>query len=228
MSATRCRTWPAVSGVHSRSFVSNFSARASMVVSSDGVHGRSIALLSLPHQSSRLRLHLLAPTPRPPYPQHLDLLMQVRPLHVQHAGGGGEVPADPAEDALDVLALALSLEVAQGDDGQRGRGEEEAGLCAGGLEEGGGELVRRQRIGAEDDQALAEVAQLADVARPGVTLQVRQQFRVRLPRARAVLPRKMLQKVVEERGDVLAPFAQRRDRNRQVGEAEVEIVAEAP
>ena len=44
ISVTRCRTWAAVSGVHSRSLASNCAAKASMVTSSNYVHD----LISLP------------------------------------------------------------------------------------------------------------------------------------------------------------------------------------
>jgi hypothetical protein len=81
--------------------------------------------------------------------------VEVGPLDVEEAGGGGEVPAVAAQDALDVLALALGLEVLERNDGQGGGEEEGAGLRSLiRLEEGGRELVRGERIGSEDDEAL--------------------------------------------------------------------------
>lgn len=94
--------------------------------------------------------------------------MQVGPLDVEQASGGGEVPAGAAEDGFQVLPFAGGLEVAPGEDALGLEEAQQAGLGRRGLlEEGGGELVRGDRIDAEDDQPLAQVAQLTDVARQG-------------------------------------------------------------
>src|SRR4051794_5339018 len=57
---------------------------------------------------------------RPPNPQRRHLLMQVRALNIEQSGGLDVIPVRPAQDVLDVLALALLLEFAERKDLRRG------------------------------------------------------------------------------------------------------------
>ena len=78
----------------------------------------------------------------------------------------------------------------------------------------------------EDDRALETVAQLADVARPVVGAQPLARRGVELERLLLELSRKRGEKPVDERIDVLAPLAQRRDADREDAHAVEEVLAE--
>ena len=80
---------------------------------------------------------------------------------------------------------------------------------------------------AEDHQPLADVAQLAHVARPGVALQVADRPRDRPAAAAPGAGGRTARGSGEQQRHVLPPLAQRRHLDRQVGEAEVEVLAEA-
>ena len=119
-------------------------------------------------------------------------------LAVRAAAVGGEV--------LEELALSLVEAVhGGGDGGRRGRG---AGL--------GPRRVDAQVLGArdvalaQDRRALDHVAQLAHVARPGVPVERRPSPRRERRGAPADAPARVDEEVLDERGDLLAPLAQRR------------------
>src|SRR5436305_11061695 len=74
--------------------------------------GRMVGGSSQPSDLPGLLSGALRP-PGPFEPQGRHLLVQVGALDAEQAGGGGEVPAGPAEDGLQVLALALRPKIAQ-------------------------------------------------------------------------------------------------------------------
>ena len=79
--------------------------------------------------------------------------------------------------------------------------------------------------GREDDRAFDDVAQLADVSRPGVALQLAQALlRNRLDRL-AERPGELVDEGPHQRGDVLDPLAQRRNDDGKHVEAIEEILA---
>src|SRR5213075_233915 len=57
---------------------------------------------------------------RSPDSERRDLLMQIGPLDVEQHGGLDVIPVRPAQHALDVLPLAVLLELAQREDLRRG------------------------------------------------------------------------------------------------------------
>ena len=82
-------------------------------------------------------------------------------------------------------------------------------------------------MAAEQDRAFEDVAQLADVAGPGVAAQ-RPLGGRRQPDAAAEIVGEDLEQAVSEHRDVLRPLAQRRDVERDRADPEVEVAAELP
>ena len=80
---------------------------------------------------------------------------------------------------------------------------------------------------AEDGRAFDAVLQLADVARPVVRAQLRPRLGRDAQRRLPQLARELLQEEIDQRVDVLAPRAQRRDGDREDVDAEEEVFAEA-
>ncbi len=80
----------------------------------------------------------------------------------------------------------------------------------------------------EDQQALDVVPELAHVARPVVRLQDGDRVLADAPRREAGRLRELLDEVLDELGNVLAPLGQARDAQRHDVEAVVEILAEPP
>ena len=79
----------------------------------------------------------------------------------------------------------------------------------------------------EDDGALDDVAQLADVAGPVMRLQRRHRFLRDAQRRDPPLGREAGEEMADQLGNVLAPLAQRRQAHRHDIEAVEEILAEA-
>ena len=85
---------------------------------------------------------------------------------------------------------------------------------------------RRVRLG-EGDDAPHFVGELADVARPRVEQQVFERFVAERDAALVLLVAELLQVVLEQRRNLLAPLAQRRQVERQDLEAVEQVLAEA-
>ena len=151
----------------------------------------------------------------------LHLPLQGGPLHAQAGRGpvrAAQHPAGLAQDAEDVLPLGV---------GQRDRrgGRRRRPATAAGLQVAERDLQRRAR--REDDRALDDVLQLADVARPGVAHQgVHDRGRdgLDLP---AHPPGEPLGEMADQQRDVVAALAQRRQHDREDVQAVVEVAAEA-
>src|SRR4029453_19358548 len=92
-----------------------------------------------------------------------------------------------------------------------------------------GEHPRLDRLArrADIDEPPDLVLQLADVPRPGVRGQRAQRFYRDAANGLAGLAREGADELLHERGDVVAPVAQRRDLHRVAGHAVVEVAAEA-
>ena len=80
----------------------------------------------------------------------------------------------------------------------------------------------------EDQGALDDVAQLADIARPVVRLERGHRFFRDGRRRHPPLGREAREEMADQLGDVLAPLAQRRKAHRHDVEAVEEVLAEAP
>src|SRR4029453_9786015 len=92
-------------------------------------------------------------------PELLALLVEVRPLEVEAPGGGGDVRACRAQALADDLPLEGVHEVAQS-----AFGRDRPWPRGGGGRQCEADLVGRDGIAlAEDERALDDVAQLADV-----------------------------------------------------------------
>src|SRR5689334_5709127 len=148
----------------------------------------------------------------------LDLLVERAPRDAKPGGGPPHVTALVGEDALEMAALQLDKGEAQ-----------VVGL--------GGLTLRRRlelEVLAPDDGAVAQeertlehVPQLADVAGPAVRLQRRHRVRPELDGRPPEIRLDALEKIARQGRDVLGPFAQRRNDERDGRDTEIEIAPEA-
>jgi len=100
--------------------------------------------------------------------------VQVSTLDIEDARGCGNVPLSAQQDALYVLLFTLVLEVAQGQCGMIvAEADESRLLRARFAEERRRKLVGAHRIAAKNHQTLADVSELANIARPRVSLEQR-------------------------------------------------------
>src|SRR6185295_15148298 len=152
------------------------------------------------------------------HPVLLDLLVERAARNAEALGGVGHAAALLLQHLLDLLPL----EVRQGLAG--GRRRRRLGQRGGEAEVGGADLVA---LGAQHGP-LEHVAQLADVARPGVASQGVESLGRQPPAGPAQVARELLQEPPGEQRDVLAPLPQRWYGERNGADAEVQIAAEAP
>src|SRR5262245_59182029 len=160
----------------------------------------------------------------------LEFFVQVAARRADHLGGLRDVPGVLAELFDQELPLRRFLELAE-----RARGHVVVG--------GGGIGRCRLRLAADDvaeivdvddvarrhdQQALDGVLQFADVSLPARLLHELERGRREPLRAAVVLAAEDVHEVTDERGDVLAPVAQRRDADGDDAQAEVEVLPEGP
>ena len=79
-----------------------------------------------------------------------------------------------------------------------------------------------------DDRALDDVAQLADVAGPGIVEQLLPGFVVEIERRPAVLPAEVVEEVIEQQLDVFPAIAKGRDVQLEYAQAIEQVFAEFP
>src|SRR5437762_10389603 len=156
--------------------------------------------------------------------------MQRRALHADKGGGARDVAAEPRDLRQEVFALEHLAGVAQR------QGHDLAALVP--FDDGGcdrGDLVR-QHVGVyrlsgiarrHDQQPIDDVAQLADIAGPGVGLQRRQCVLAKLARLDARRRGAPRHEMAGQERDVFAPLAQGRHPDRHDVEAVEQIFAEA-
>ena len=119
-------------------------------------------------------------------PERPHLAIEVAALHAEHFGGARHVAVLLGEGTENVLAFELVARVVQqhqrtGLGGTRGLGHRRAAIEK-------GEVTRRDRVaGCHDQEPLDQIAQLADVARPGIPLQQRHGIAGKALRPPAVL-----------------------------------------
>ena len=86
---------------------------------------------------------------------------------------------------------------------------------------------RDRLAGHHDHQALDDVAQLADVARPAIALKAGRRARIEPLRPTAVFARELGHEMLGQQRDVAWPVAQRRHGDRDDVQPEVEVLAES-
>src|SRR5262249_42867542 len=154
------------------------------------------------------------------------LLLQVLAVHAELLGGARDVPAVATErlgqevalERLDDALLRLAEGAGRGVRGRLGHGRRAPEQV------GGGDLGSR----GEEERLLDRRAQLAHVPLPLMEETVAERVAGERLHVAPEALRRVLQEVIDEERDVLAPLRERRDHELDDAQPVVEVLAEAP